>query len=269
MRRGLVRGMQGVILAQGAPLGWLLIRWMQGSPPAADLASASALYLYMLLGSSAVLAGAGALIGIREAHLLSLNDRLQELSITDALTGLRNARYFHARLDEEMAEHARTGRPLAVVVIDIDHFKNVNDTYGHAVGDDVLANTATAIASVTRQGETAARLGGEEFGLLLPGSTGPTASEAAERARRAIALTATSINGDSIRITASAGVASTAELGDVDAQRLTRAADDALYAAKAAGRNRTIVAALDPVFVQFDADDAPLVTDDVPSRTAT
>jgi len=269
MKPGLVRAIQGVILAQGAPLGWLLIRWVQGSPPAAELAATPALYLYMLLGSATIFAIAGGLIGNREAHLLSLNERLQELAITDALTGLRNARYFHARLDEEMAEYARTGRPLAIVVIDIDLFKNVNDTYGHAVGDDVLANTAAAIVSVTRHGETAARIGGEEFGLLLPGSSGPTAFEAAERARRAIARAATGVNGDTIRITASAGVASTAELDDVDAQRLVRAADDALYAAKAGGRNRTIVAGLDPEFVRSLVDDEAFMTDDAPSRTGT
>lgn len=242
MSRAGVRALQGIALAAGAPLGWLAIRWAQGAGPLAELAANPGVYAYMLLASAIVFGIVGALLGSREARMLALNHRLEELAVTDPLTGLRNARYFYARLDEEQAERARTGRPLAVAIIDLDGFKYVNDTYGHQVGDDVLVNAAMAIESVTRQGETEARIGGEEFALLLPGSTGSAAGEAAERARRAIAAARTPIDGRFIRVTASAGVASTADFADANAQQLCKAADDALYRAKAEGRNRTCIA---------------------------
>src|SRR5690606_31107543 len=147
------------------------------------------------------------------------------------------------RLAEERAEAERTHRPLALVVLDLDFFKRVNDLYGHPVGDEVLANVAKAISSITRQGETEARLGGEEFALLLPDSTADEAREVAERVRRAIQATGTSVDGgDVVRITASAGVASTAELPGAGTQELLRAADEALFRAKREGRNRTVVA---------------------------
>ncbi len=243
MSRTAVRALQGVALAVGAPLGWLAVRWWQGASPLAELADAPAVYAYMLLASALVLGVVGALLGSRESRMLALNHRLEELSVTDPLTGLRNARYFYARLDEAHAERTRTGQPLAVAIIDLDHFKRINDSWGHQIGDDVLVNAALAIESVTRQGETEARIGGEEFALLLPGSTGAAAGEAAERARRAIAAARTPIDGEFIRVTASAGVASTAEFPDATTQQLCRLADEALFRAKAEGRNRTCIAA--------------------------
>ena len=185
----------------------------------------------------------GLMLGRREDRLLETNRELEHLAITDPLTGLHNPRYFHARMDEEQAERARTGQPLSVVIIDLDHFKRVNDEYGHLVGDDVLANAARAIASVARRGETAARVGGEEFAVLLPASTAEAAYEVAERTREAIAATMTPVtDGTSVHVVASAGVASTADLPDATANELYRAADEALYRAKAEGRNRTVIA---------------------------
>ncbi len=237
------RAAQGMIMAAGAPAGWLMIQVARGAEPAVELSTNVGLYVYMLLATMVVFGLFGLALGTREATLLQLNETLEQSALTDSLTGLRNARYFHARLAEEHAERVRTGNPLALVIIDLDHFKRVNDEHGHQVGDEVLANTARAIASVTRHGETEARVGGEEFALLLPGSDGRRAREAAERARGAIAEAVTDLPGGRvIRVTASAGVASTAELGDVTAQALYRAADDALYAAKAGGRNRSEVA---------------------------
>ena len=138
------------------------------------------------------------------------------------------------------------------MIIDIDFFKRVNDDeHGHQIGDDVLASSARAIKSVTRKGETEARVGGEEFVLLLPGSDGERAREAAERARGAIAAASTRLpDGRVVRVTASAGAASTAELSAASARELYRAADEALYTAKAEGRDRTVVA-------RADDDDAP------------
>lgn len=237
--------LQGLAVAGGAPLGWLLIQFIRGVPPAVELARNPALYSYMIIGTVLVFALFGRMLGEREDRLVKANRALEELAVTDPLTGMRNARYFRARLAEEQAERDRTGRPLALAIIDLDHFKRVNDTYGHPVGDEVLGNVAAAIASVTRHGETAARIGGEEFALLLPGSTGAAAREAADRVRSAIGAMHTRVShndGGAIRITGSAGVASTSELPDADIHALYTAADDALYRAKAEGRNRTVVA---------------------------
>lgn len=231
-------------LAIGAPLGWLLIQAAQGVPPVMELAHEPQLYLYMLMGTMVVFGIFGMLLGEREERLLEVNRRLKELTVTDPGTGLRNARYFHARLREEHAEAERAGRPLAIVAIDLDHFKRINDEHGHVVGDDVLANAARAIASVTREGETAARVGGEEFALLLPATNGERGREVADRVRQAVAAAETPVAapGRTVRVTASAGVASTAELPGPSTQELRKAADEALYRAKAEGRNRTVVA---------------------------
>lgn len=245
MRRATSRALQGIALAAGAPLGWLLIQTLRGVPVRAALADRPGTYLYMLVGTAAAFGLFGLLLGDRESHLLASNQRLEELSVTDALTGLRNARYFHTRLGEEHAEAERTGGPLAVVVLDLDHFKRVNDEHGHPVGDEVLIRSARAIASSTRHGETAARVGGEEFALLLPNSTSAEATELAERVRHAIGESETPVpgrEGETVRVTASAGVASTAELPGASVRELFKAADDALYRAKRAGRNRTLAA---------------------------
>ena len=243
MKRAALRTVQGVVVATGAPLGWLLIQRFRGIPVPADIAAHPGLYAYMLAGTMVVFGLFGLLLGRREDRLLETNRELEHLAITDPLTGLHNPRYFYARLDEEQSERARTGQPLSLIILDLDHFKRVNDEYGHLVGDDVLANAAHAIASVARRGETSARVGGEEFAILLPASTAEAAHEVAERARQAIAATVTRIaDGTEVRVVASAGVASTADLPDATAHELYRAADEALYRAKAEGRDRTVIA---------------------------
>ncbi|HSH45725.1 MAG TPA: GGDEF domain-containing protein [Longimicrobiales bacterium] len=243
--RSAIRAGLAIALAAGAPGGWLLIQWLRGSDPVTQLQDHPDLYAYMMLGTAVVFLVFGLLLGQREDRLLATNIRLEDLSLTDALTGLRNGRYFHSRLEEEVSEAARTGEPLAVVVLDLDHFKRINDTYGHPVGDDVLVSVGRAIASSTRAGETEARVGGEEFALLLPGSTGQMALEAAERVRHAISRAETPLRdtpGTTIRMTASGGVASTAETSATTARALYQAADQALYRAKESGRDRTVVA---------------------------
>lgn len=243
MTRATARAMQGIAMAAGAPLGWLIIRLALGSSAAVEWRVQPALYLYMLAGTIVAFGLFGFLLGRREDALVRLNRELQDLTITDSLTGLRNARYFHARLAEEHAATSRAGEPLSLVIVDLDHFKNVNDQFGHVVGDDVLVNAACAIISATRGGDTAARVGGEEFALLLPGSDAEAACEAAERVRLAIAAAATPLAGaehDRVQITASAGVACSSEIAGAAPLDLYRAADEALYRAKAAGRDCTV-----------------------------
>jgi len=244
MKRAAIRLLQSLAIASGAPLGWMSIRILQGASVHDELNTTPGLYLYMLVGSLAAFGCFGFLIGRREDELLAINERLDTLAITDWLTGLRNARYFHARLAEEFADAQRARTPLAVVIVDLDFFKRINDQYGHLTGDDVLTAVARAISEVTRRGETEARVGGEEFAMLLPGSDGEAAFEAAERVRAAIAAVTVPLPGGTgaIRVTASAGVASTADLPVTGPRELYRAADEALYQAKSEGRNRTILA---------------------------
>ncbi|MBT1003800.1 diguanylate cyclase [Paenarthrobacter sp. DKR-5] len=152
---------------------------------------------------------------------------------TDGLTGLPNRRAFEERLASETARAAAVGGALSAVVLDIDHFKRVNDGFGHPVGDTVLVEVAARLKRVAREGEMMARLGGEEFVWLLPGTTGGHALQAAERARAAVA---TAAFGDVGWLTVSAGVC---ELGDSGNDGLVACADEALYAAKRTGRNRS------------------------------
>jgi diguanylate cyclase (GGDEF)-like protein len=151
----------------------------------------------------------------------------------DALTGLLNRRGFEERLAAEVARATREGHPLAVVNLDLDHFKRVNDHQGHEAGDRALARVGAVIADQVRGGDLAARWGGEEFVVVLPGADVQAAHAFAERVRDAVAAT-----GDGL--TVSAGVAVSA--GAPDPQALLAAADAAMYRAKRTGRDRTIVA---------------------------
>jgi diguanylate cyclase (GGDEF)-like protein/PAS domain S-box-containing protein len=153
---------------------------------------------------------------------------------TDALTGLANHRTFQERLREEVSHAGRHGGPLSLVLFDIDHFKVVNDTYGHQAGDLVLAAIAARLSPLHRGRELLARTGGEEFALILPGSDGVAAHAAADRLRTAVADAP--LDAEIGTITISAGICELAQAGD--AARLFDLADQALYAAKHLGRNR-------------------------------
>jgi len=179
----------------------------------------------------------------RVAELLGLGiaaaaqrTQLRVQATTDPLTGLANHRTFHERLRAEAARSRRSGTPLSLVLLDIDHFKRVNDNFGHQRGDEVLRVVAAVLAEDGRASDLTARLGGEEFALLLADTDADGALAVAERLRAE--LEAVDIPGPR-RVTASFGVAA---LGaDADPDELVRAADRALYAAKAGGRNRCVV----------------------------
>lgn len=176
-------------------------------------------------------------------ELARRREELLALSRTDALTGLFNRRYFEERLNEEFARSRRYGSPLSLVMLDIDHFKRINDTFGHPFGDLVLKAVAQTARSRLREVDLLARYGGEELIALLP-ETGPgDALKVCERVREAIAALGLEPPGadgaaEPVRLTASLGVATvpSADLGSAEA--LLMAADTSLYAAKGAGRNR-------------------------------
>ncbi len=174
------------------------------------------------------------------AELREANLKLSELAATDSLTGLPNNRAFREALGRELARSQRAGTPVALIMVDIDFFKRVNDTYGHAAGDDVLRAVAQSLRGALRAGDLAARYGGEEFVLLLPATDLAGASVVGERVRRAIESTPVALtDGTSLGVTASFGVALARGVGD--ASGVFARADAALYAAKRGGRNRVAV----------------------------
>lgn len=176
-------------------------------------------------------------------ELARRREELLALSRTDALTGLFNRRYFEERLNEEFARSRRYGSPLSLVMLDIDHFKRINDTFGHPFGDQVLKAVAQTARSRLREVDLLARYGGEELIALLP-ETGPVdALRVCERVREAIAslgLEHPAADGTQqpVRLTASLGVATVPSADLASAEALLMAADTSLYAAKGAGRNR-------------------------------
>lgn len=175
-------------------------------------------------------------------------DQLTHLGLSDALTGLENRRSFDHRLAEESARAGRTGAPLACVFIDIDHFKSVNDRYGHVVGDLALRHVAEQIRAHSRTGDVVARYGGEEFALLLADTDAAAAAEVAERIRTGVAGALLTAAGESIALSVSLGVAAFVNhdlAPESFGPRLIEAADRALYAAKRAGRNRVGILAGD------------------------
>jgi two-component system, cell cycle response regulator len=165
--------------------------------------------------------------------LLASNRRLEELSRTDGLTGVANRRAFDAELTTRFEHARRYGRPLALLMIDIDHFKKVNDTFGHQAGDLVLERIARVLQRTTRQSDFVARFGGEEFVVLLPETPLLEGLRVAEKIRAAVAA-----EDLPTHVTVSVGVA-TIEQPELDSpDALVAAADAALYRAKRSGRNR-------------------------------
>jgi len=166
------------------------------------------------------------------------NQELLELSVTDSLTGLFNRKHLWETLARELEGHKRHLRPLAVLMIDIDHFKRYNDTHGHLAGDEVLRRMAGIFRSSLRVSDYAARYGGEEFLMALPDTDSTMAMQVAERLRTLVAAENFGSGGPA-KITVSIGVASTSGHKD-EPESLVRNADTALYRAKRAGRNRTL-----------------------------
>jgi diguanylate cyclase (GGDEF)-like protein/PAS domain S-box-containing protein len=170
----------------------------------------------------------------RQAELEALNARLAVLATVDALTGLANRGAFEERLIAELADAQRHGRPLGVLLADVDHFKAVNDTHGHQAGDAVLRAVGKMLAGGIRERDVAARFGGEEFAVVLPSTDLYGALEAAERLRAAIEVARPA----GIAVTISVGVAAADDARPRAAHDLLAAADRALYRSKDEGRNR-------------------------------
>ncbi|MFT5208114.1 MAG: diguanylate cyclase (GGDEF)-like protein [Candidatus Omnitrophota bacterium] len=176
-----------------------------------------------------------------QAAITIYNARLYHLAITDGMTQLRIHRYFQQRLDEEIKRAAQFNHPLSLIMSDIDHFKNFNDTYGHQQGDIVLIETAKLFGECIREVDIAARYGGEEFAIILPETDIEEAEKVAEKIRKTIEEHDYTSKKGVLKVTASLGVSTFPQHGKTKEQ-IIEAADKAMYVAKEAGRNNVKVA---------------------------
>jgi diguanylate cyclase (GGDEF)-like protein len=191
----------------------------------ARLESELAVYLYVTLSTTFVFTAFGWFIGRK-------SDRLDRMSLTDALTGLGNRRQLDRRVHDELARAGRYHTPLALLLIDVDRLKDINDREGHHAGDHALKRVAKAIAATARKTDSAARFGGDEFALLAPETTAEDALALAERIRE-------HVNADGIgSLSVSIGVADLHNVPSHEPEGFYRAADRALYVSKTRGRNR-------------------------------
>ncbi|MEK3703972.1 sensor domain-containing diguanylate cyclase [Paenibacillus sp. FSL R7-0198] len=174
---------------------------------------------------------------IKEQALIKVNDQLETLASTDLLTGLKNRRFFQEKMVESLILFREKQRNFSLLVVDIDHFKSINDTYGHPIGDLVLGNLAGLLQSLSRSTDVVARYGGEEFVIILPNCEEEQAIGIAERYRSQVALA----DWGEYNITVSIGAATVIE--EDTEKSLFQRADNALYASKTGGRNRVTHAA--------------------------
>ncbi|WP_407115117.1 diguanylate cyclase [Bradyrhizobium sp. LMG 9283] len=220
-----------LFVVAGKPLAAVFALWEKEAFRIGAVVLALALFV---LGSTLVLARE---IGRRA----EAERKLEEMATTDALTGLKNRRKFDSVIDAEWRRAMRQKAPMALLMIDADHFKAYNDTFGHQAGDQVLVGIAICISdSVSRAGDCAARYGGEEFAVLLPNTSAVDAFKVAETIR----LKVQGWSDEQASTTVSCGIASLVPAAGMDWSILVAAADKALYAAKAGGRNQSVVASL-------------------------
>lgn len=216
----------GLALSPGAPIGlWLLRGWMR---PESDIQFALA---YSGIATAIAFTLFGAWAG-------SMMDRLRAAAMHDGLTGLFNRRFLREALPSLQAAAQRRHEPLCLLMLDLDHFKGVNDRHGHLVGDQTLRAVAEVLRSQSRRSDLVSRYGGEEFAVLCPATDGPTGVQVAERLREAIASLGAGDLGFPGPQTVSIGIAVQTTEG-FSPEALMDRADLALYQAKHGGRNRT------------------------------
>ena len=231
-------------------LGLLFSGLRSGAP--AGFTSAPRAWLFVLSSIGPVLGSFAFVLACGER----LGHRLLTSSLSDGLTGVPNRRAFIEAVHRALAGARRHHTPLALLMLDVDHFKRINDAAGHAAGDLVLVEVCRRIHAALRPEDSLARLGGEEFGVLLPGCEGEAAREVAERIRRRIGEAPVLIEGEHYPISVSIGVVASLA-GEGTPELLMEAADRHLYAAKAQGRNRVV----DTLGIGSDAPTVPAGAD--------
>lgn len=213
----------------------IALSWQPATPASVGSVLSTATYLMTYL----------AVVFIAFGFVLAATELAAEqnhrMAMEDALTGLPNRRAVIEALARHCSSARRSGRPLTVLLLDIDHFKRVNDQYGHPVGDEVLQRIADTLRQRLRSQDMAGRFGGEEFLVLLPDTTPEGGLTLAETLREEIAAIAIQIDGKTLRVTASIGLHGARLSAKDDCDSLIRHADNALYEAKESGRNRTVV----------------------------
>ena len=263
----------GVAIALIAPVGWFILQiphqglwsWPEVKR---ELYDHALLYGYMTVGTGLCFAIAGYLLGrafdavIRErreaqaqaTRMHGLNLQLEAISVTDELTGMYNRRYFFERLEEYLRAARRHRLPLSVMMIDIDHFKRVNDTYGHPAGDRVLRTIADLIRSGLRASDISARYGGEEFVILLPYTDEAEATRLAHRLLNTVAGHPFPLPPEAGPVTISIGLSQLDVEHPLSGEALIARADGALYQAKRDGRNQVAVAPVqrDPAMTEVE-----------------
>jgi diguanylate cyclase (GGDEF)-like protein len=237
------------------PLFWQTW-WFRSALALALAAALCALYVWRTRALKADRRRLEHAVSERTAELKQANGRLSTLATTDELTGLANRRHFQQTFDAQIRSHlrARGSESLSLLLLDLDHFKQINDCYGHPAGDAVLALVAERLQAQLRVTDLVARYGGEEFAVILPATNRAGAAAIASKLHAAIRGTSFEVAGQAMRVTVSVGISTTKSFGpDVDgiAQRLLQQADEALYRAKGEGRDRVVAAG--PVIVPAHA----------------
>ena len=186
----------------------------------------------------------------RLLELRKSQEQLQKMALTDPLTGLGNRATFDLSIKQAVARAQRSGIPCSLLLVDLDHFKTINDTLGHPAGDRILQQVAAAIEASSRNADICCRYGGEEFAVILPDTKARSAEILAQRIHRQIARISTMEPAGHPSITVSIGISSATRRDNGQAQQLIEAADQALYLAKENGRNRTEIWRADVLFPQ-------------------
>ncbi|MEW5853452.1 MAG: GGDEF domain-containing protein [Myxococcota bacterium] len=229
-------GLAALFLSVGAPLGLVLVWLVTGVDDVANLRRVT--LWYVGVSTAAVFTAFGMVVGRLLDRVVAAREMLRVDAGLDPLTGLANRRAFNVRLHDEVTRAIRTRQPSALIMLDVDHFKRVNDTYGHPAGDAVLRQVALCMRANCRSIDFPARYGGEEFVIIAPGLRFPDAFQVAERIRTTVGRAVTLWTHERIRVTISAGVATTEQISpDADPQLLVDKADEALLVAKRSGRN--------------------------------
>jgi two-component system, cell cycle response regulator len=195
-----------------------------------------------------------------QAELIEAREALRVQAMHDPLTGIWNRRAILDVLGNELARSRREGLSLAVAIADIDHFKRINDTYGHLVGDTALCEAASRMRAQLRPYDAIGRYGGEEFLIVLPGCTSQDAFKLAERLRIGVSQEPVSIPGGTIEVMCSLGVAASDMIVVLEPTALIQAADSALYRAKAGGRNRVELATIPDITADIISANSVLFT---------